>query len=175
MWQLFAEPESSEDLERCQSFWNDVVRDARSELQTQAHATRNTPLVPVAYSYLRVKFGRDVREAYANLKRAFGIINEKDFTLLLICDEARILCDISAIDGNIIPADLDFNLEREIRSPTETNYPPFSNFSGVQTSIALFAISAIAGRVAHPSSEPGRGSIEKASDNPRSIGGKPSQ
>ena len=65
-----------------------------------------------------MNFGRDVCEAYANLKRAFGIFNDKDFTLLLICDEARILCDISAIDGKIIPTDLD----SEIRSPTETPY-----------------------------------------------------
>src|ERR1700737_4043077 len=132
MWQFFAEPESSEDLERRQSFWDNVVQEAESDMQTHACATRNTNLVDVAYLYLRANFGRDVCEAYENLKRAFGIFNDKDFTLLLICDEARILCDISAIDGKIIPTDLD---PEEIRSPTETHYPQFSNFQAFRRAL----------------------------------------
>jgi hypothetical protein len=129
MWQFFAEPESC-DVERRRSFWDKVVHDAEKGMQKHAQATQVTKLVDVAYSYLRANFGRDISDAYASLKRAFGIVNGKDFNLLLICDEARILCDISAIDGKIITTDLDldFDPETETRRPTETNHPPFSNF-----------------------------------------------
>jgi hypothetical protein len=131
MWKLFAEPESSEDLKRRQSFWDGVVDEAKRDMRTYTDRTRSSDLVAAAYSYLRANFGTDISEAYANLKQAFGVIDDKDFNLLLICDEARILCDISAIDGKIIPTNLDFNLEREIQFLTETNYPPVFEFSGV--------------------------------------------
>jgi hypothetical protein len=125
MWQLFAEPESPDDL---YDFWISVVDEAESNMRQFTRETAHNTVVTAGYSYLQAIFGINVLEAYADLKRAFRISNDKDFNLLLICDEARILCDISAIDGKIIPTDLDFNPEREVRPPTETNYPLFSNF-----------------------------------------------
>jgi hypothetical protein len=143
MWQLFAEPEYSEDLRRRHTFWGDVVGEAKRDMQRYTQRTRSSTLVSAAYSYLRANFGADLDEAYANLKQAFGVVNDKDFNLLLFCDEARILCDISAIDGKIIPTDLDFSPEREIREiqfPTQTNYFPFSNFQALKQALRYLSL-----------------------------------
>jgi hypothetical protein len=127
MTQLFAEPESPDDLDRYNKFWKSVVDDAERSLRDVTQTAHSK--IPIAeYSYLRAIFGGKVLNAYADLKQAFRISKHNDFNLLLICDEARILCDILALDGQIIFTDLNFNPEKEVRSPAETNYPLFSNF-----------------------------------------------
>ena len=134
MWDIFAEPESSEDKEQCENFWANVVNAATEMMKKEACETKNTGLVNAAYSYLRAMYGTAVRDAYANLKQAFRIFSDKDFNLLLIFDEARTLCDISAIDGKIIPSEFDFNPEISNRVSHLHNFPPVLKFSGAQTS-----------------------------------------
>ena len=125
MWEIFAEPGSQDDEERGEKFWEGVI--SRAENMMNSHKTRNAGLFASAYSYLQRDFGPQVCEAYANVKQALHISFEKDFNLLLICDEARILCDISAVDGKPIPAEFDF--ESAESSPLkQTRFFPFSNF-----------------------------------------------
>ena len=139
MWQLFAEPVLSEDVDRRHNFWDKVAGEAKLEMKKLACTREGTPSI-AAYEYLRVYFGREVFDAYASLKRAFGIIDDEDFNLLLICDEARILWDISAIDGKIIPTDFDLDLKMEIHRPKEANYPPFSNFWAFRRALCYLSL-----------------------------------
>ena len=137
MWQFFAEPATSEDIVNRDQFWDKVIHEAGRELRKQSLPENN--LVNAAYAYLRAVFGAEVSHAYTSLKKAFGISNDTDFTLLLICDEARILCDLSAIDGKIIPTTLD--LEPETR-PIQTDRPPFSNFRAFRRALRYLTLAA---------------------------------
>jgi hypothetical protein len=132
MWEIFAEPESPDDKKRCENFWANVVNAATEMMKKEARETKNTGLVHTAYSYLRAIYGTAIRDAYANLKKAFCIFSDKDFNLLLIFDEARTLCDISAVDGKIIPSEFDFDPETITNSPIYTAFPPFSNFRALR-------------------------------------------
>ena len=120
--------------------------------------TRNTGLVASAYSYLQKDFGPHVREAYANLKLAFRISSDKDFNLLLICDEARTLCDVSAIDGQLIPDEYDY--ESQNRSFNQTKFFPFSNFQALRRGLKYLKLAK--SRADRPSlSSRGRGASSK--------------
>lgn len=41
-------------------------------------------MLEVAYSYLQANLGDDIRHAYSKLKKAFDIVDDNDFLLLLI-------------------------------------------------------------------------------------------
>jgi len=140
IWDIFAEPGSSEDEKRCWDFWDSVISAARKMMKKNLRQTEDTGLVGSAYSYLRANFGTDVCEAYTNLKQAFRISSDKDFNLILLRDEARILCDISGIDGKLIPAALDFVSEVETRSSIETSYPPFSIFQAFRQGLRYLTL-----------------------------------
>src|SRR5947207_1394297 len=140
MWEIFAEPGSPQDEKLCEDFWESVVKSANDMIKKNIRQTENTSLVSSAYSYLRANFGTAVRDAYTNLKKAFRISSDKDFNLLLICDEARTLCEISAIDGKTIPAELDFDPDMKTESSTETEYFPFSNFRAFRRGLSYLKL-----------------------------------
>ena len=122
LWKIFAEPETPQEKERHRSFWDLVVKRTRDHMKSMANESAED-VVEAAHSYLQEDFGRNVGNAYAKLKTSFRISNDQDFTLLVICDEARILCDISAVDGHSIPTELEHD-----PVSAEQSSPPFSNF-----------------------------------------------
>ena len=154
MWEIFAEPGSPEDEELCGDFWESVVDSAEIMMKKNIHQTGNAGLINSAYSYLRANFGTEVCKAYTNLKQAFHISSDKDFNLLLICDEARRLCDISAIDGKIIPAELDFDPDMKSQSSIETAYLPFSNFLAFRRALRYLKLAKSASDISTSISSP---------------------
>ena len=64
--------------------------------------------------YLAQKFGTELLDAYESLKKAFNVVDDKDFDMLLIFDEARYLTDTSAIDGKRMPSHFDYQEEANV-------------------------------------------------------------
>ena len=72
-------------------------------------------------------WGRTPRGLW-NLTKAFNVADDKDFDMLLIFDEARYLTDTSAIDGEHMPSNVEYQEEPNIdveKKPSE--YNPFCN------------------------------------------------
>jgi hypothetical protein len=68
---------------------------------------RQVASAEAARRYLLEQLGSDLHKAYAELKEAFNIKDDRDFNMLLVFDEARDLVGTSAIDRKKkIPPDL---------------------------------------------------------------------
>jgi hypothetical protein len=104
LWEFFAEPSNEETLGR---FWEDVMESIAKEFCE--HSTGKK-----AHTYIVNLFRTQIKSAMQSFKRCLSL-NENDpdsLTLLFMFDEARVLCEIEAMDGAPIVD--------ELRVPTDT-------------------------------------------------------
>ena len=131
MWDFFAEPsEGSSDLD---NFCEKVVKDANKIADSIMDSRAGQGVAKAARDYLRgdwcVLLAAEYSELMAAFKVAKGSEEEKDFMLLLVCDEARTLCNVSAKTGGRIPFSSPFNDRcADIDPDPGTIERPYSNF-----------------------------------------------
>lgn len=146
MWGFFAEAqmhdeksrsqaESQQSLRECvQNFWSSV--DAHAEELFKEHSDQQN-----LETFLKTVYGRNMSQLYVDLRSIFArwISEPESFTLILLSDEARPLCEISAYDGKRLVDKTFFDSDgvrdkstREI----ETDYP-FSNFRALKRALRL--------------------------------------
>jgi hypothetical protein len=149
MWEFFAEPQkqpqkrqSQEQLQlRVQKFWDQVVDDATSRFT--AYLGRGADQKGDPESFLRGDYVRSICKAYSDLESTFSqwVTGSESFTLILLFDEARPLCEISAYDGHPLLDNsfFDPNGARNT-SKVETKYP-FTNFRALKRALRLLLLS----------------------------------
>jgi hypothetical protein len=82
LWKIFAEPETPEETKRHRHFWEQVVEETRNHTKSMVDESGDD-IVEAARSYLRHDFGRELGNAYVDLKTAFKISDDQDFHLHL--------------------------------------------------------------------------------------------
>jgi hypothetical protein len=124
MWAFFAEPPNSLTETKTDLFWKEVISAASALFREHFHARSH---------YISVGYREKLSTSYDKLRSAFKRWTPEDFTLILLFDEARRLCDISAYDGkNILNEELyDEQGHRILRADSETAYM-FSNFRALR-------------------------------------------
>lgn len=127
LWKFFAEhPRNSTKLAE---FWKEVIADATSRMIDKYEPE-------TAEEYLTGSFGTELQLAYCRLANAFvepGVPKER-FTLLLCIDEARSLCERSAVDGRPIRDASRFCTEVD-EPPEEGTWESFSNFRALRRAL----------------------------------------
>ena len=131
MWEFFAEPcEGSSNLN---NFWRKVTKEAQKIAESIRDSGANCGVAEAARVYLRGDWGVLLAAVYTNLMVAFkvakGSEEEQAFMLLLICDEARTLYNVSAKTGSRMPSNSPFNDRSADTDPDPgTIQRPYSNF-----------------------------------------------
>ena len=92
MWNYFAEPVDKSELA---GFWKGVI----ASVEEIVAPYQNPNAVK---DYYTTRYGSEMTTAWKTLKNSFGRLykNEESLTVVLMCDEARRLCQISAADGS---------------------------------------------------------------------------
>jgi hypothetical protein len=121
MWEFFAEPSNSLTEREVDKFWDEVISNATDIFRTNFNTHRR---------YITVDYRNKLSASYERLESAFKRwIPEDRFTLILLFDEARRLCDISAYDGkNILNDDSYDEQGHRISLPESETAFMFSNF-----------------------------------------------
>jgi len=128
MWRFFAEPEAP-FAEMSSSFWTAVVMRAHGEFEA---LRRGRDKIDWGWQYLNSSRYRDpLQSAYNDLRAAFSPYCAKgsDFMLILCFDEARVLCEYSAIDGSSIEKSV------EKTSVPTSEESLFSNFRALRRAL----------------------------------------
>ena len=139
MWGFFAEPpEGSRDLN---NFWRRLSERPRGIAENVRDSREINGVAEAAKDYLRGDWGVCLAAVYTDLIVAFkvakGTEEEREFKLLLICDETRTLCKISKT-GSGIPFNSRFNDRFADADPDPgTIYRLYSDFHRF-TSTTLF-------------------------------------
>ena len=101
MWEFFAEPPNISTEKQADMFWDEVISNATDIFRTQFNTYMR---------YITVDFRNKISARYEELESAFQRwVPDDNFTLILLFDEARRLCDISAYDGKKILGDDCYN------------------------------------------------------------------
>ena len=149
MWGFFAEPQKQPQKTRSQGqfqvrvqeFWDQVVDDAIS--QFTAYLGRGPDQKGDPDSFLTGDYVRGMCKSYSQLQSTFSrwVPETESFTLILLFDEARPLCEFSAYDGLplIDNSFFDSNGAREM-SKVETKIP-FTNFGALKRALRLLLFS----------------------------------
>jgi hypothetical protein len=149
MWEFFAEPQkqprknqSQEQLQlRVQKFWDQVVDDATSLFT--AYLGRGPDQKGDPESFLKGDYVRSICKTYSQLQSTFSrwVSEPESFTLILLFDEARPLCEISAYDGLPLLDNSFFDLYgARNTSKVETKFP-FTNFRALKRALRLLLFS----------------------------------
>ena len=136
MWEFFAEPANAEIHTDLESFWRSVMDDATDKYK-EYHGF-GVDSKGNAESFLKGEYITGMSNAYNALQSTF-LRWIPHFTLILLFDEARSLCEISAYDGKRILDDNSYDQDGSRRSSSsmnETNYP-FTNFRALKRALRL--------------------------------------
>ena len=134
MWDYFAEPSDASSIE---AFWGNVLQDAGQMIRT--YNTRNKAVVFYRDEYMRL-----LARKYKALVKSFEAVGYKrEITIILVCDEARRLCEISAADGSQIQEEFDTFRTNEVKrpqyeSPVLDNIP-FSAFRALRRALRFLS------------------------------------
>ena len=133
MWHFFAEPPSELRKERHTSFGSKYLIKRANEILLSAIGNPHT--------FFSSGFPAAYRDAYKILEETFTLWCPIKFTLILLCDEARSLCEQSAYDGKPLPNENAYN-EFGHASPTSGIYTtyPYSNFRGLRRALRLLIL-----------------------------------
>jgi hypothetical protein len=132
LWRFFAQPSNKEELSK---FWTKVTKKADGILLSLKD--------DLAIDYLKVTHPSRFARALTNLKEELAARGLKDYSMpwLFIFDEARMLCDIDALDGTPIMDEQDpFRkppLETVVPLPHAypNPHPSFSNFKALRRAL----------------------------------------
>ena len=136
MWEFFAEPANAKIETTLQSFWRSVMDDATDKFKEYRGFGDESK--GNAENYLKGEYITGMSNAYNALQSTF-LRWIPHFTLILLFDEARSLCEISAYDGKRILDDSSYDQDGSRRSSSsmnETNYP-FTNFRALKRALRL--------------------------------------
>ena len=135
LWQIFApEPATAEMKQFLHNFWTNVLKDANSTIQDYVGV--GSEHKGNAENFLKGIYVTKMSKVYATLHLTFlrWVPEDVPFTLILLFDEARSLCEISSYDGKHIIDDNFYNNDGSRRSDicvNETSYP-FTNFRALK-------------------------------------------
>ena len=133
MWEFFAEPANAEVETALESFWRSVMDDATDKFKEYRGFGENS--LGNAESFLKGEYITGMNNA---LQSTF-LRWVPHFTLILLFDEARSLCEISAYDGKRVLDDSSYDQDGSRRPSSgmnETNYP-FTNFRALKRALRL--------------------------------------
>jgi hypothetical protein len=121
LWDYFAEPLESSNL---QLFWQHVLMDAEETMKPYTTPNRAMRYFENAYTY-------QLRDTYQTLVQSFEAVGyQGEITLVLVCDEARHLCEMSAADGSPIHEEYDVfrgdDQQKSDKNAISGNVPFFS-------------------------------------------------
>jgi hypothetical protein len=138
MWDYFAEPTDKSELER---FWKRVIASVQDVVAPYRNAN-------AARDYYSARYESDLTIAWKSLANSFGRLykTEESLTIILMCDEARRLCQLSAADGSAIDnySHDDFRVHDETdqlddAGPLE-GLVPFSIFRALRRALRFLSI-----------------------------------
>ena len=134
MWDFFAE---NDDNDQLAIFWIQVTKKVDAVLKTIGSGSE-------AEAYLKgPKFAEYANDAYVSLRNALSRYSAdpdfiKKFTLLIMFDEAHILCEKSAMDGKCLINSTAYNeLGERILPQVEESVYPFSILRDVRRGLQL--------------------------------------
>jgi hypothetical protein len=134
LWDYFAEPYESSNL---QLFWEDVLTDAEDRMKMSTSPNR-------AVRYFEKEFKYQLQNTYEKLIQSFEAVGyQEKITFVLVCDEARHLCEISAADGSPIHEECDvFRGDDQPKVSDETaifGNVPFSAFRALRRALRFLS------------------------------------
>jgi len=137
MWEFFAEPLDTDT--KLEEFWYAVVASA-----TNTMSQRTTGAF--AESYLRTHYGDELLVSYKKLLESFVTVGYElsdDFAILLLCDEARRLCESSVADGSKLHGDCNVTCGSETQAASSIDLVgmiPFSHFRALTRALRFCSI-----------------------------------
>ena len=149
MWEFFAEPQKQtpkyqphKQLQlRVKKFWDQVVDDAASQFTD--YLGRGPDQKGDPESFLKGDYVRNICKTYSRLQSTFSqwVSEPESFTLILLFDEARPLCEISAYDGLPLLDNSFFDPNGARHTlKVETKFP-FTNFRALKRALRLLLFS----------------------------------
>jgi hypothetical protein len=134
MWDFFAEPLDSSNLK---SFWQHCLMDAEKTMKEYNSPTR-------AEQYFEQAYSRQLQATYKELVKSFDAVGyQGEITLVIVCDEARHLCEMSAADGSPIHEEYDVFRGGEQQNVSDENAisgnVPFSAFRALRRALRFLS------------------------------------
>ena len=132
MWQFFADENESawgEELgETQETFWDQVMQDATKIIVNDVKSPSR---------FIKQIYTAKMGEAYDQLKSTFSRWTHGDFTLVLLFDEARSLCELSSYDGKPLLDDTFYKDDgsRILEFNSRQTRFPFSNFRALRQAL----------------------------------------
>jgi hypothetical protein len=136
MWDYFAEPTDKSELE---GFWERVITTVGDVV-----APYRSP--DAARDYYSARYGSDLTEAWKGLESSFSRLykTEESLTVILMCDEARRLSQLSAADGSSIGSHDDFRIHDDTDQLDDAGpldgLVPFSVFCALRRALRFLCI-----------------------------------
>jgi len=96
----------------------------------------------LAVEYYNNDYKYDLTNSYKRLVKALETVGYRgEITLLLVCDEARHLCEISAADGSSIQEDCDMFRGEKVSTQSAAVWGnvPFSTFRALRRALRFLA------------------------------------
>ena len=113
LWEFFAEPPNENDLG---DFWKEVIDSVTEQFRYMATGKK-------AHKYFVNSFRNDIVMAMVSFKECLSLNNDvpTSLDLLFMYDEARVLCEVEALDGRpIFDESIRSDLAGSVTQPTFT-------------------------------------------------------
>jgi hypothetical protein len=145
LWEFFAEPPDEDCL---RLFWADVTNSINEEFRQRATGHK-------AHAYFVNRFRNDIQSAMRSFRECLALdeVHDTSLDLLFMFDEARVLCEVEAMDGGPIldesplaDATDSFNPAKDFRRNPHASFSNFRalrralRFSSATKSPGIFAV-----------------------------------